>query len=99
VGETGPANFIVSTIIEAENLAGYLREVQAQGREGSVCSYFQYSISCRSSLDHALLLDSFIYNLVFELFECFQINTNTTLGALRRSNPPIRNPTPHLAGW
>ncbi|CAO2656410.1 Nn.00g052130.m01.CDS01 [Neocucurbitaria sp. VM-36] len=36
VGETGPANFIVSTVIEAENLLPYLLECQAKGREASV---------------------------------------------------------------
>ncbi|KAI8939360.1 hypothetical protein NX059_003145 [Plenodomus lindquistii] len=36
VGETGPADFIVSTIIEAEQLAPYLGECQMQGREASV---------------------------------------------------------------
>ncbi|KAF1844006.1 uncharacterized protein K460DRAFT_368873 [Cucurbitaria berberidis CBS 394.84] len=36
VGETGPANFIVSTVIEAENLLPYLLECQANGREASV---------------------------------------------------------------
>ncbi|KAF2201533.1 hypothetical protein GQ43DRAFT_415631 [Delitschia confertaspora ATCC 74209] len=36
VGEDGPANFIVSTILEAEQLAPYLRECQAKGRECSI---------------------------------------------------------------
>lgn len=36
VGETGPANFIVSTLAEAENLAGFVVDLQAQGREASV---------------------------------------------------------------
>lgn len=37
VGETGPANFIVSTVIEAENLFDYVLECQKNGREASVC--------------------------------------------------------------
>jgi D-serine deaminase-like pyridoxal phosphate-dependent protein len=36
VGETGPANFIVSTVIEAENLLEYVAECQKTGREASV---------------------------------------------------------------
>lgn len=36
VGETGPANFIVSTVIEAEHLVGYVKECQERGREASV---------------------------------------------------------------
>ncbi|KAF2851146.1 hypothetical protein T440DRAFT_467886 [Plenodomus tracheiphilus IPT5] len=36
VGETGPANFIVSTVLEAEQLAPYLAECQGRGREASV---------------------------------------------------------------
>jgi hypothetical protein len=36
VGESGPANFIVSTIIEAENLVPCLIEYQGKGREASV---------------------------------------------------------------
>jgi D-serine ammonia-lyase len=36
VGETGPANFIVSTIIEAENLFPFISECQSKGREASV---------------------------------------------------------------
>jgi D-serine deaminase-like pyridoxal phosphate-dependent protein len=36
VGETGPANFIVSTVIEAENLFDYVLECQKKGREASV---------------------------------------------------------------
>jgi hypothetical protein len=36
VGATGPANFIVSTVIEAENLVGYVRGCQGEGRESSV---------------------------------------------------------------
>ncbi|CBX98334.1 hypothetical protein IAQ61_010433 [Plenodomus lingam] len=36
VGETGPANFIVSTVIEAERLAACLAEFQSRGREASV---------------------------------------------------------------
>jgi hypothetical protein len=31
-----PADFIVSTLVEAEALAGWLAECQAEGREGSV---------------------------------------------------------------
>jgi hypothetical protein len=31
-----PADFIVSTLVEAEALAGWLAECQAKGREGSV---------------------------------------------------------------
>jgi hypothetical protein len=37
VGESGPANFIVSTIAEAENLLPELRDAQGKGREASVC--------------------------------------------------------------
>lgn len=36
VGDKGPANFIVSTLMEAENLLPYLIESQAQGHEASV---------------------------------------------------------------
>jgi D-serine deaminase-like pyridoxal phosphate-dependent protein len=37
VGESGPANFIVSTIAEAENLLPELCDAQGKGREASVC--------------------------------------------------------------
>lgn len=37
VGETGPANFIVSTVIEAENLLPFVVESQKKRREASVC--------------------------------------------------------------
>jgi D-serine deaminase-like pyridoxal phosphate-dependent protein len=33
---SGPADFVVSTLVEAEALAGWLGECQAKGREGSV---------------------------------------------------------------
>ncbi|OAK99794.1 hypothetical protein IQ06DRAFT_222350 [Phaeosphaeriaceae sp. SRC1lsM3a] len=36
VGETGPANFIVSTVIEAENLSPFVVECQKKGRETSI---------------------------------------------------------------
>lgn len=36
VGENGPASFIVSTVVEAERLVGFVRDVQGAGREGSV---------------------------------------------------------------
>ncbi len=32
-----PANFVVSTVAEAEGLVGYVREQQEMGREASVC--------------------------------------------------------------
>lgn len=35
-GETGPANFIVSTVMEAEQLCLFVIECQGQGREASV---------------------------------------------------------------
>jgi D-serine deaminase-like pyridoxal phosphate-dependent protein len=38
VGETGPANFIASTLVEAENLANFVLGWQARGREVSVGS-------------------------------------------------------------
>lgn len=38
VGGSGPVNFVVSTLIEAENLLPFLRECAAQGRNGSVSS-------------------------------------------------------------
>jgi D-serine deaminase-like pyridoxal phosphate-dependent protein len=40
VGETGPANFIVSTVIEAENLFPFILECQAKGREASVSGLY-----------------------------------------------------------
>lgn len=36
VGETGPADFIVSTVVEAEHLAPYLAECRGRGRKASV---------------------------------------------------------------
>ena len=36
VGEKGPANFIVSTVIEAENLLPFVEECQKKGRTASV---------------------------------------------------------------
>ncbi|KAF1950288.1 hypothetical protein CC80DRAFT_509848 [Byssothecium circinans] len=36
VGEEGPANFIVSTVAEAENLAEFVKECQGCGRESSI---------------------------------------------------------------
>lgn len=36
VGETGPANFIVSTVVEAENLLPFVVECQKKGRIASV---------------------------------------------------------------
>jgi len=36
VGDSGPAHFIVSTVVEAEHLAGYVKECQEQGRDASV---------------------------------------------------------------
>ena len=36
VGTTGPANFVVSTVAEAEMLAPCVREWQQAGREASV---------------------------------------------------------------
>lgn len=50
VGEgkgAGPANFIVSTIIEAENLLPCLLEEQAKGREGSVSSLSSHVLVAR----------------------------------------------------
>lgn len=40
VGETGPANFVVSTVAEAELLAPYLRACQEGGRDASVSFFF-----------------------------------------------------------
>lgn len=40
VGDEGPANFIVSTVVEAEHLLGYVKECQDKGRESSVCFDF-----------------------------------------------------------
>jgi hypothetical protein len=42
VGETGPANFIVSTVLEAENLFAFVKECQDGGREASVRSHALY---------------------------------------------------------
>jgi hypothetical protein len=42
VGETGPANFIVSTVLEAENLFAFVKECQDGGREASVRSHSLY---------------------------------------------------------
>jgi D-serine deaminase-like pyridoxal phosphate-dependent protein len=42
VGKDGPAQFIVSTIVEAENLGPYVLEVQKEGREASV-RYIRFS--------------------------------------------------------
>lgn len=36
VGEGGKANFIVSTLIEAEHLKGFVKQRQARGDEASV---------------------------------------------------------------
>lgn len=48
VGEQGAANFIVSTIIEAEHLAEVVLEEQGKGRDASVCLFLSllYSIFC-----------------------------------------------------
>jgi hypothetical protein len=45
VGEEGPANFIVSTVVEAEGLSGFVGECQRGGREGSVSERFLYHIT------------------------------------------------------
>lgn len=44
VGETAPANFIVSTVIEAENLLPFVVECQKNGREASVSNRSQMPI-------------------------------------------------------
>jgi D-serine deaminase-like pyridoxal phosphate-dependent protein len=36
IGETGPANFIVSTVVEAEHLLPFVKECQSKGRGASV---------------------------------------------------------------
>ncbi|KAL6709438.1 hypothetical protein ACN47E_001373 [Coniothyrium glycines] len=36
VGRTGPADFVVSTVVEGEGLCEFVREVQRAGREGSI---------------------------------------------------------------
>jgi hypothetical protein len=36
VGETGPADFIVSTVVEAEHLSPFVKECQSKGRGASV---------------------------------------------------------------
>lgn len=38
LGKEAPANFIVSTVAEAENLSEYVAKLQGEGKEGSVCS-------------------------------------------------------------
>jgi hypothetical protein len=43
VGETGPANFIVSTVLEAENLFPFILECQKKGREASVSQLVYWS--------------------------------------------------------
>jgi hypothetical protein len=40
VGASGPANFVVSTVMEAERLGGYVGECQRGGRESSVSRGF-----------------------------------------------------------
>lgn len=40
LGRDVPANFIVSTVAEAENLREYVKSVQGEGREGSVSLVF-----------------------------------------------------------
>jgi D-serine deaminase-like pyridoxal phosphate-dependent protein len=46
VGETGPANFIVSTLIEAENLRPFVLDCQSKRREASVSYSFKASYCC-----------------------------------------------------
>ena len=47
-GEVGgrgiKANFIVSTVMEAEQLVGYVKGVQEKGGEGSVCIKILFSL-------------------------------------------------------
>jgi hypothetical protein len=68
VGESGPANFIVSTIVEAENLLPYLCDAQGMGREASVRGFVYFTrvalLHCISndyifSFYHYLSIDSY----------------------------------------
>jgi hypothetical protein len=61
VGESGPANFIVSTIAEAENLLPELCNAQGKGREASVCSMmFIFYFFLDTSLGQSVSLFAFI---------------------------------------
>jgi hypothetical protein len=60
-GSTGPANFIVSTIVEAENLLPYLMECQRERREASVCIPLPFSF-----------LDSICPSILFSVLQSNQ---------------------------
>ncbi|UPX19235.1 D-serine ammonia-lyase [Ascochyta rabiei] len=45
------AQFIVSTVAEAENLAPYVQQCQEQGREASVCHAFMFNAVCSADDD------------------------------------------------
>ncbi len=59
VGTKGPANLIVSTVIEAENLVPWVAECQSQGREASV-SYSTYQFLFSASNPSPHLSDSLV---------------------------------------
>jgi hypothetical protein len=63
VGETGPANFIVSTVVEAERLAPFVKECQGKGRDASV-SIFRYPAS-RVEIETMYLLTIDRYSMVY----------------------------------
>ncbi|KAH4976244.1 hypothetical protein HBI18_099210 [Parastagonospora nodorum] len=86
VGETGPANFIVSTVIEAENLFDYVLECQKKGREASILYGIpvpQSSIPRLVALASALASGSI--NIIIDNIDAF----NLFQAAISQSNVQI----------
>ena len=100
VGEgkgAGPANFIVSTIIEAENLLPCLLEEQGKGKEGSV-SILSFDVLmvgwlCAISLPADLSCQHSLLTILTN-----DILLTLLPDSLWNSSPSVRNPTPHSIG-
>lgn len=111
VGEEGTANFIVSTIIEAENLAELVLEEQGKGREASVCFSLLYSIlhffcddvllSIRLSWDTEFWVSSITQRLLcthHSRREGNRFTDVTCVDPLWRTGSAIRYTTPDSSG-
>lgn len=104
------ANFIVSTVMEAEQLVGYVRGVQEKGWEGSVCIkilsssfVFYFALVGFYCISHPLA--SFAFSTLcsssvsFIYLSATLLCANTIrLDTLRRACPAIQYPASHKSG-
>jgi hypothetical protein len=63
LGEPGPANFLVSTVVEAERLAPFVKECQGKGRDASVS--ISRNPASRVAIETMYLLTIDRYSMVY----------------------------------